>query len=74
MRHHVPPMPGNSGRSKRLMTKRRIEEKRERLFAESNPHLNRALMRAESWDEAAIEKRGNELFDLARVIWRSPAN
>jgi len=67
-------MPGNSGRSKRLVTKRRIEEKRERLFAESNPHLNRALMRAESWDEAAIEKRGNELFDLARVIWRSPAN
>jgi hypothetical protein len=49
-------------------------EKRERLFAESNLHLNRALMRVESWDEAAIEKRGNELFDLARVIWRSPAN
>jgi hypothetical protein len=47
-------------------------EKRERLFAESNLHLNRALMRAESWDEATIEKRGNDLFDVARAIWRSP--
>jgi hypothetical protein len=26
--------------------------KRERLFAESNLHLNRALMRAEDWDQA----------------------
>jgi hypothetical protein len=48
-------------------------EKRERLFAESNLHLNRALMRAESWDEAAIEKRGSDLFEEARVIWRGPS-
>jgi hypothetical protein len=48
-------------------------DKRARLFAESNLHLNRTLMLAESWDEAAIEKRGNELFESARVIWRCPS-
>ena len=48
-------------------------EKRERLFAESSLQLNRALMRAESWDEAAIEKRGNELFEVALAIWRGPS-
>jgi hypothetical protein len=47
-------------------------EKRERLFAESNLHLNRRLMRAEFWDEAAIEERGSDLFGVARAIWRGP--
>jgi hypothetical protein len=49
-----------------------FSEKRERLFAESNLHLNRALMRADSWDDDSIERRGNELFELARHIWRGP--
>ncbi len=47
-------------------------QKRERFFAESNLHLNRSLMRAESWDEASIEQRGNELFMTARTVWRGP--
>ncbi|MGH6923291.1 MAG: DUF262 domain-containing protein [Propylenella sp.] len=47
-------------------------EKRERLFAESNLHLNRPLMRLDGWNEKAIEQRGQTLFDVARVIWRGP--
>jgi hypothetical protein len=47
-------------------------QKRERLFAESNLHLNRELMRATSWDEASIETRGTELFEIARRVWPSP--
>jgi hypothetical protein len=50
-----------------------FSEKRERLFAESNLHLNRTLMLAASWDEAEIERRGNDLFELARFIWRGPS-
>ena len=46
--------------------------KRETLFSESNLHLNCALMRAEAWDEASIERRGAELFEVARGIWRAP--
>lgn len=46
--------------------------KRERLFAESNLHLNRPLMRAESWDESSIERRGIELFEVALRIWPGP--
>ncbi len=49
-----------------------FSDKRERLFAESNLHLNRSLMRAKSWDESMIEKRGNELFEIARTIWGPP--
>ena len=48
-------------------------EKRETLFAESNLHLNRTLMRAAEWDEAAIERRGSELFEVARTVWRGPS-
>lgn len=48
-------------------------EKRETLFAELNLHLNRTLMRAEEWDEAAIEGRGSELFEVARAVWRGPS-
>ena len=46
--------------------------KRERLFAESNLHLNRTLMRAEHWDETSIEQRGRDLFEVARMRWRGP--
>jgi hypothetical protein len=46
--------------------------KRETLFAESNLHLNRDLMRADPWDEDAITRRGHALFEIANQIWRGP--
>ncbi len=51
---------------------REFSKKREALFAESNLHLNRALMRADKWDEDAIDARGRELFEVARRIWWGP--
>lgn len=51
-----------------------FSEKRRKLFEESNLHLNRTLMLLESWDETAIQKRGSDLFDVARTIWRGPAS
>jgi hypothetical protein len=51
-----------------------FERKREALFRESNLHLNRKLMRASNWDEAAILERSNELFEIARQIWRGSEN
>jgi hypothetical protein len=51
---------------------REFEEKRKKLFAESNLHLNRELMVASSWSETSIETRGLTLFDLASQIWRAP--
>jgi len=47
--------------------------KREAFFAESNLHLNRSLMVADRWDETTIENRGSDLFEVARRIWRGPA-
>jgi hypothetical protein len=46
--------------------------KREKFFAESNLHLNRMLMRLESWDESDIKVRGQKLFDVAMKLWRGP--
>jgi hypothetical protein len=46
--------------------------KRERLFSESNLHLNRSLMRADYWDEDQIEGRGRQLFEIAKQVWHSP--
>jgi hypothetical protein len=46
--------------------------KRETLFAESNLHLNRDLMRADHWDEETITQRGRALFEIANRIWRGP--
>ena len=46
--------------------------KRETLFAESNLHLNRSLMRAEDWSERSIEDRGASLFEKAVLIWPGP--
>lgn len=51
---------------------REFEEKRKKLFAESNLHLNRDLMVATGWNEASIETRGQTLFALAREVWRAP--
>lgn len=49
-----------------------IDRKREALFAESNLHLNRKLMRAKEWNEDFIDQRGRELFEFARELWRGP--
>jgi hypothetical protein len=46
--------------------------KREALFAESNLHLNRPMMRAANWDEEQIEMRAKELFEIAKRLWPSP--
>lgn len=47
--------------------------KREKLFEESNLHLNRELMRLDAWDEDAIDRRGRELFDVACKLWPGPS-
>lgn len=49
-----------------------FDKKREVLFAESNLHLNRDLMRAEHWNENQIEQRGQKLFNFAKQIWLGP--
>jgi hypothetical protein len=49
-----------------------FEEKRVRLFADSNLHLNRSLMVATKWDEESIEERGSALFEVARRLWPGP--
>jgi len=49
-----------------------FDAKRERLFAESNLHLNRELMRAPQWDEEAIVQRGGVSFRSRAAIWRGP--
>jgi hypothetical protein len=49
-----------------------FDAKRERLFAESNLHLNRELMRAPQWNEDTIVQRGRSLFEVAGRIWRGP--
>lgn len=50
-----------------------FESKRKLFFAESNLHLNRSLMVAEVWNEDGIEKRGRDLFEIARTIWKGPS-
>ena len=50
-----------------------FETKRRLFFAESNLHLNRSLMVAVAWNEDAIEKRGRDLFEIARTIWKGPS-
>ena len=49
-----------------------IDRKREALFAESNLHLNRKLMRAHEWNEGSIDQRSRELFEFARELWQGP--
>jgi hypothetical protein len=46
--------------------------KRERLFQESNLHLNRPLMVLKEWNEEAITLRGQALFDVAVKLWPGP--
>lgn len=46
--------------------------KREAFFLTSNLHLNRELMRLETWDERAIGERSRALFEIARRLWPGP--
>lgn len=57
----------------RGLQNREFSLKRERMFAESNLHLNRVLMLADKWDEAAIASRAVGLFDIALKLWPGPA-
>jgi hypothetical protein len=50
-----------------------FQTKRQLFFAESNLHLNRSLMVAPIWNEDEIEKRGRDLFEIARIIWKGPS-
>jgi Protein of unknown function DUF262/Protein of unknown function (DUF1524) len=34
--------------------------------------LNRKLCGVDTWDEAAIEQRADELFDVAKILWPKP--
>jgi hypothetical protein len=49
-----------------------FDRKRKSLFEHSNLQLNRRLMQRDSWDEAAVAKRGDELFSFALEIWPGP--
>jgi hypothetical protein len=56
----------------RSLQNREFSVKREKLFAESNLHLNRPLMRLETWAETNIAARGGALFDVAVKLWVGP--
>jgi hypothetical protein len=56
----------------RSLQNREFTSKREKLFQESNLHLNRVLMLREHWDETGIAERGQMLFDVAVKLWRGP--
>lgn len=53
----------------RSLQNREFLIKRERFFDESNLHLNRQLMKLESWSEPDISARGAALFDVAIKLW-----
>lgn len=47
-------------------------KKVETIFAESNLHLNRELLRADAWNEQKITSRAEKLFEYASTIWAGP--
>lgn len=49
-----------------------FDAKRKAMFEHSNLQLNRRLMQRDSWDEAAIADRGEELVKIAMQIWPGP--
>jgi hypothetical protein len=48
-------------------------EKQKAFFDHSHLQLNRAFTKGNSWDEAAMQARGEMLFEFARAIWVAPA-
>jgi hypothetical protein len=50
-----------------------FEKKREMFFEHSNLSLNRILMTAPDWDEAAIKGRAVKLCAAAMKVWPGPA-
>jgi hypothetical protein len=48
------------------------ESKKKSLSEHGAFKLNRKLCGLDSWDEAAIERRACELFDVAKEIWPRP--
>ena len=53
------------------LSNRPFKEKRDMPggYGNSSLHLDRSLAQAERWDETAIEKRADELFQTALKIW-----
>ncbi|MFS2005095.1 HNH endonuclease family protein [Duganella sp. CT11-25] len=49
-----------------------FERKRKEIFEHSNLHLNRGLMQLPTWDEAAIQARGEQQCAVALRIWHGP--
>jgi hypothetical protein len=46
--------------------------KRQKMFDESNLHLNRLLMKLSKWDEEDIAARALKLFEVAIILWPGP--
>jgi hypothetical protein len=57
----------------RSVQNREFALKRQSLFEHSNLQLNRALTTAPNWDESAIQKRGENLFEYAIKLWSGSA-
>lgn len=47
--------------------------KQKAFFEHSHLQLNRALTAVQTWDEDAIQARGEKLFEFALNLWRGPA-
>lgn len=56
----------------RTLQNHAYEGKRQALFDHSNLQLNRNLTTRLQWDEEAIVERGEQLFEVARLIWAGP--
>ena len=57
----------------RSVQNREFEVKRQALFEHSNLQLNRSLTSTTTWDEAAIQKRAEMLFEHAVRLWPGPS-
>lgn len=50
-----------------------FEKKKEKILDHSAINLNRPFLRsAQQWDESSIQKRGEDLFEIALRIWPGP--
>ena len=50
------------------------KDKKPQLLQSSLLPINQQLFSFETWDEAAIERRGKELFERAKSIWPAPSS